>query len=248
MTATADSAPAPEMGLLARAIGMITSPRATFERVVATPRPMGILLLVAFVIALAAGLPQFTESARQATLENQVQQNERFMGRAMTEEEYARAERLSHYNPYFAIGGAFIMLPIISLLFAAVYWVVFNTILGGAASFKQVLTIVTHAQVIGALGAALGAPIMYFQNKVSAGGPFNLGALVPGLDPNSALATFLGFTSIFTIWGLIVTAIGLAVLYKRKSRNITIGLLVGYTAIVYTVISVFSSMAGGAAR
>ena len=38
-------------GLLARAIGMLTSPRATFEKVVANPRPVGILFLVAVVIA-----------------------------------------------------------------------------------------------------------------------------------------------------------------------------------------------------
>ncbi len=250
MTAAADAAPAApsEMGLFARAIGVITAPRATFERVVANPRPVGILFLVAFVISLAAGLPQFSEKARLATLENQVQQNERFTGRAMTEPEYARAESLSHYNPYFAVAGSFIMLPIISLLFAAVYWVVFNTVLGGAASFKQVLTIVTHSQVVGALGAAIGAPIQLMQDKMTTGGPFNLGALVPGLAEGSPLATFLGFTSVFTIWGLIVTGIGLAVLYKRKSLNISIGLIVAYVAVAYTLTSVLSSMFGGQAR
>ncbi len=248
MTAAADTATATPMGLIQRAIGMITSPKATFERALATPRPMGILLLVALVISIAAGLPQFTEAGRQATLDSQVQTNERFTGRAMTEEQYAQAERMSHYGGYFAIVGSFIMLPIFSLIFGAVYWVVFNTILGGAASFKQVLTVVTHSQVVAALGAAIGAPIQYLQGKVSAGGPFNLGALVPGLDENSALATFLGFTSIFTIWGLVVTAIGLAVLYKRKSLNIGIGLVVAYVAIAYTLTSVFSSMFGGRAQ
>ena len=43
-------------GLVARAIGILTSPRATFEKVVANPRPVGILFLVAVVIALGAGI------------------------------------------------------------------------------------------------------------------------------------------------------------------------------------------------
>jgi hypothetical protein len=227
------------MSLLSRAIGVITSPKATFERVMATPRPVGILLLVAVVISLAGALPQLSESGRQATLETQVEQGERWRGRPLTDEEYAQTEKMSQYSAIVAVVGTFIGLPIMSLIFGGLYWVVFNTILGGAASFKQVLTIITHSQVIAALGAAIGAPIMYMQGKVTAGGPFNLGALMPGLDENSALASFLGFTSIFTIWGLIVTAIGLAVLYKRSSRNIALGLIVAYTAIAYTVISLF---------
>ena len=120
MTA-ADAVPAGEMNLLARAIGVITSPRATFEKALAAPRPVGILLLVALVISLVAGLPQFTETGRQATLDAQVQTNERFMGRSLTEEEYARAERMSHYGGYFAIAGSFVALPIFSLIFTAVY-------------------------------------------------------------------------------------------------------------------------------
>ena len=38
--------PAPAKGLIARAIGIITSPRSTYEDVVRSPRPFGILLLV----------------------------------------------------------------------------------------------------------------------------------------------------------------------------------------------------------
>ena len=56
-------------------------------------------------------------------------------------------------------------------------------------------------------------------------GPFNLGALVPFLDDSSPIRTVLGSISVFTIWGLIVTAIGLGVLYRRKSRNIAITLI-----------------------
>ena len=247
MTPAADAVPVAEMGLLARAVGVVTAPRATFERIVASPRPVGILLLVALVIGLTAGAPQFTEAGRQTTLESQVRQNEQFFGRDLTDAEYARAERMSHYGGYVAIGGTFIVLPIFSLIFAGLCWVVFNTIMGGTAAFKQVLAIVTHSWVVGALGAAVGAPIQLMQGRITAGGPFNLGAAVPMLNEGSPLSTLLTSTSIFTIWGLIITAIGLAVLYRRKSPNIAIGLIVAYMAIAYTIISVVGSMFGGGA-
>ena len=42
------------------------------------------------------------------------------------------------------------------------------------------------------------------------------------LEEGSFLARFLGFVNVFTIWGLIVLAMGLAVLYHRKTLNIAI--------------------------
>ena len=56
--------PAPagaEKGLFGRAIGVIFSPGETFRHVVRNPRAVGVLFLASVVIALATGLPQFTE-------------------------------------------------------------------------------------------------------------------------------------------------------------------------------------------
>jgi hypothetical protein len=59
-------------------------------------------------------------------------------------------------------------------------------------------------------------------------GPFNLGALVPMLDEKSFLVQFLSFIDPFRVWSIIVTSIGLGVLYKRKSGNIATTLLIIY--------------------
>jgi len=235
------------LSLWARTIGVITSPTATFENVVAAPRPFGILFVAALVIGLASAWPQFTETGRQATLDMQVQTIERMSGQPVSPEVYASLERRVGFGGYFAFVGAFISLPIMSMIFAAIYWVVFNTVMGGTAAFKQVLAIVTHSQIIGALGMLVGAPIMVMQGKISMGGPFNLGALAPGLEPNSLLANFLGGLSVFTFWGLIVTGIGLGVLYRRSGRNIAIALIVLFLLIMLAVAAGFSSLFGGAA-
>jgi len=236
---------APDPGLIARAIGILTSPRATFEKVVANPRPVGILFLVAIVVALAAGLPQMTEAGRQASLDMQVRQTERFSGQPVSPEQYQRMEAMSKYNFAFGVAGAFIGLPIFTLVITALYWVVFNALLGGTAAFKQVLAIVTHSQVIAALGAIVGAPIQMMQGTITMGGPFNLAALVPFLDEGSPLRAMLGSISVFTLWGIVVTAIGLGVLYHRKTRNIAIALLLVYFLITAVFAFGFSAMMGG---
>ena len=231
MTEAGPNTPARPMGLLARAIGVITSPRATFESIVAHPRPIGILFIVAIVVGLAAGLPQMTESGRQAALDAQIRQTEQWTGQPVSAQQIEQMERIGQYNWIFAVVGTLVMLPVISLLMTAVYWALFNAILGGTASFKQVLAVVTHSQVISALGALIGVPIQVMQGTMSMGGPFNLGALAPMLEEGSALASFLGAISVFSLWGVFVTAIGLAVLYRRKTSTIFIALLVLFLAL-----------------
>lgn len=227
----AGSSPTRPMTLLQRAIGVVTSPRATFESIVAHPRPFGILFLVAIAIGLASGLPQMTESGRQAVLDAQIRSTEQWTGQPASAEQIARMEQFSRYNGPIAIVSSFIFLPVVSLLLTAIYWALFNAILGGTASFKQVLAVVTHSQVISALGAIIGVPIQIMQGTMSMGGPFNLGALAPMLEEGSALASFLGAISVFSLWGVFVTAIGLAVLYRRKTSTIFIALLLVYLAI-----------------
>ncbi len=62
--------------------------------------------------------------------------------------------------------------------------------MGGMATFKQVLAIVTHSQVIGALGLVAALPIYILgSGAMTMSGPFNLGALAPMLEEGSTLAT-----------------------------------------------------------
>jgi hypothetical protein len=233
-----------EKGLFGRAIGVIFSPGETFRHVVRDPRAVGVLFLASVVIALATGLPQFTERGRMAALDTQVQAIERFTGQTVTPEMYAQLERQSYYGAYSAIAGTFIMLPVMTLVIAGVLWVAFNALLGGTATFKAVLAVVAHTQVITALGAVAAVPIQYFQGIQSMAGPFNLGALAPMLDPNGFLAMYLGGISVFTLWQVAVAAIGLSVLYGRRAGRVAIGLFAAYLVLAAVIAAVASSFMG----
>lgn len=224
-------------GVVARAIGMIFSPTETFRSIVQHPRPVGILFLVCLVIGLAASAPQFTEAGRQATLDMAVQQNERFSGQPVTPEMYAQLETLASMGPYLAIVDAFVRVPVFVLIFSVIYWAIFNIVLGGTATVKQVLGVTAHAQVIAALGAVAGLPIQLLQGTFTAAGPFNLGAVAPMLEPNSRLAMFLGGLTVFGIWQVIVNGLGIGVLYKRSPTSIILILLAIYLGLtaIFTV-------------
>lgn len=241
---TPPSSEVPDQSLFSRAIGIITSPGSTFQAVVRYPRPAAILFLTCLVVGLATGLPQLTARGQQAALDAQVQQIERFTGNPVTPEQYTAMESRAQYGAYFAMGGVFVFMPVFCLIIAGILWVIFNAILGGTAAFKQVLAIVTHSQVIGALGAVVGAPIQLMQETQSMAGPFNLGALAPMLESGSFGANFLGALSLFAIWQSIVSAIGLAVLYRRKTGPIAVGLLLFYAGLMAVVTLASSSFAG----
>ncbi|MEZ5317218.1 MAG: YIP1 family protein [Vicinamibacterales bacterium] len=246
MTESETPAPSPDMGLLARAIGVITSPTATFQAIVQQPRPVIILLLIALVTGVSAAIPQFTERGRQAALQMQVEQMERFTGQPLSDEMYQRMEAQSH-SPIGGIGavvGTLIFMPIIALFFTALYWAVFNAVLGGTAAFKQVLGVVTHSMVVLALGALATLPVQLMSTKWTTTGPFNLAALAPMLAPESFLSRVLSGLNVFTIWQIAILGIGLGVLYKKKPGGITVTLMVLYVVIVVGVVSIFSSFMG----
>lgn len=242
---TEPTATAQPSSLLSRIIGVITSPKATFEKIVAVPRPVGVLAVVAFLVAASQQAPQFTEAGRHFALDQQVKFAEKIFGKTTTPEEYAKMDETAQKPVVRLVGfaAAFLFMPIFPLFLAAIYWAVFNTIMGGTATFKQVLAIVTHSAIITALGMALAVPIQLAKSAFSLTGPFTLGALAPNMaEPGTTLAGFLNGIDIFRIWGICVTAIGLAVLYRRKSTNIAIALMVIYFLFVLLMATIAPSI------
>ncbi|MDA1307609.1 MAG: YIP1 family protein [Acidobacteria bacterium] len=218
-------------GLMASVIGVITSPGETFKHVARTPKVSGALFIVCLATALAQGLPQFTESGRAAALDMQVEQMETF-GMTVTDEVYAEMEARSKTNVsgYITLVTTFLLVPFVSVIFTAIFWAIFNAILGGTASFKHVMAVVVHSQVVTTLSLLVAAPIMYARGQMSAGGIANLGALVP-LDEGTFLAHFFGLIDLFIVWWVVVLAIGLATLYRRSTTGVATGLFITYAVI-----------------
>lgn len=234
------AAAASPLGLVARFMGVIFSPGATFKAALQTPKPVGILLVVALIVGLAAGAPQMTESGRQAVLDAQVEAMER-SGQEISDQAYAAMQSFNRFGAILAVVGTLIVLPVTALIVTGFLWGVFNALLGGTATFKQVLTVVTHGMVIAALGTLAAMPVFLMQGTVSTTSPFNLGLLAPMLDDTGFPARFLRAVNVFGIWQTIVVAIGMAVLYRKAVRSVAMGLLVVYALVTAVFVTVFGS-------
>jgi Yip1 domain len=239
-TAVSGASPAP-LSLPARFVGIITAPKETFQAVAAHPRWLGMLLLCTILVAVGTALPMTTEAGKEATLRQQVEGMESF-GMTVSDEQYERMRAGMAFAPYTTAGAVFVFSPIMTLVFAGIMFLVFNVMMGGDRTFKQMYAVFVHAGVISALQQLFTGPLNYFRGAVTSA--TNLAVLLPMVDPKSFVGRVLAMTDLFLIWYLLVLAIGLAVLYRRRTQPIAWTLYGVYAAGVLVIAAVMSALGG----
>ena len=94
---------------------------------------------------------------------------------------------------------------------------IWGMLMGGTGTFKQVYAILAHSGVIFALSVLFAMPLSYATHRMAGA---NLGVFVPMLEETTFLARFLGAIDLFSIWWSVNVAIGVGVLFKRKTGGI----------------------------
>lgn len=239
-TVQTGATPAPK-SLPARFIGIITSPRETFESVVAHPKWLGMLAVTTLIVISGTVLPMTTDAGRDAALEAQVRQMESF-GIQVNDQMYAQMRSRMGIAPYTTAAGVLIMAPIITAVMAGILFAIFNAVMGGTASFKQVYSVVVHAGAISALGQLFTGPLNYFRGTMTSA--TNLSVLLPMLPEGSFVARLAGMIDLFVVWWVFVLAIGLAVLYRRRTQPVATALFGVYAVVALSVAAVMSRLGG----
>jgi len=227
--------------LAARLIGVIFSPAATFRSIVDHPKWLGAVLVIAILIGAAQFAFLSTRVGQEATLDQQLRAMENF-GVTVTPDMQQGMEAGLGKARYWALGGIFVMSFVMTALFAGIAYVAFVSVMGGSATFKQVMAVIAHAGSISLLGQVFTLPLNYARESVSSA--TNLSVLLPFLEEGSVLARFTGMIDIFFIWWLIVVAIGLGVLFRRKTGPIFASLTGVYVVIAAVAAIVMRAMAG----
>jgi Yip1-like protein len=233
-------APAPR-GLPSRVVGVLTSPRATYGEVAARPRWPGVLLVVLLASTTASTAFLSTDVGHQALMDQQVRTFESF-GRQVTDVQYRQFQRMAPYAALFGAAGQVLGVPLAILIVSGIAFAVFAGVLGGHATFTQTFAVVAHSFVVHGLWAVFSTPLNYAREAMSS--PTDLAALLPQLDEGSFDARLLGSIDVFRIWWLISLAIGLGVLYRRRTAPIAAGLLIAYAAIALVVAAVGTAFSG----
>ena len=235
-SAQADAAP---KGLLARIVGVFFAPRATYEGVAARPRWFGAAAFTSIVVAGGFFVLLSTEVGKQAAFDQQTQTLESF-GVKLNDAAYERMEAGIDRARFTTSIGQLIGVPVVLAIFAGILLGIFNALLGGDATYKQVLAILAHSSVISALQTTFSIPLDYVRETLSS--PTTLKALLPFIDDASFLGRLLSTIDLFQIWGTISLAIGLGVLYKRRTAPIAISMFVVYFVILVALAAVRTAL------
>jgi hypothetical protein len=238
----AATALAPPLPLLSRITGVLFSPRETFASIVAHPRWLDVLAVTTLVAALGWFLFLSTSAGQQAFVDQQITQAEGW-GQTVNEEMISGFDRMSQWAKYFVPGVVLVATPLITAIVALIL-LGYGAILGGGGSYKQLLAIAAHASVPTSILATLVMlPLNYMRESMTSA--TSLAVFFPSLPESSFLGSLFGWIDLFAVWWIVLLAIGLSVLYKRKTGPIALTLLGLYLVIALIGAAVKSSFAGG---
>ena len=222
------TASAPQPGLFARLIGVLVSPKETFGAIAANPKWLGAM---AITLAIATGCQYLILSSppMQEAMIDQALRN--------PQASEAQVERIISILPYAIAGGTLVLGAGFNAIVAGILMLIFSTLMGGAAKFKQVYAVIAHSAVISCLQGILTVTLLLVGAKPSGTSPpgANLAIFVPMLEETSFVTRFLGAIDLILVWWIVTLSIGLAVMYRRRTGAIATTLLAIYLVIALIV-------------
>jgi hypothetical protein len=210
-----------------RLIGIFISPAGTLADVARKPD------FIAPLIAGVLGAIAVTETMLwKIGMERIVRMSIEQSGRAssMSPEQMDQAVRQgARIGGIFAHIGGIVVVPISLLILAGLGLLIVNLIFGAKAKFKTVFSLICYANLVSLLGSLMAVAVILFgdpdhfnaQNPV----PANVGFFLNPLEVSKSLYALASSADIFTIWLLILIAMGLSEATERKVKPLSIFLV-----------------------
>lgn len=209
-------------GIAGRMIRTLTSPGRTFASVRdqstwrdwLTPT---LVVVVAGVVAGILALPSAMDVGSEMMHEQE-----------MTEEQRAMMQQMQEAAPAMTV----VAIPVVSFLWlfivGGILLLVANPILGGEATYGQMLAVTAYAGLVKVLQAIVTVPFLMKGTILVIG---------PGLFlSEETLATFAGRVlsglDLFTFWQVVLMAVGTGVMAGRSTREALVPLLILWAVVI----------------
>jgi len=203
-----------EMNMLSRIIGVFTSPGATFQSIARKPK-----WIVPGIIIILIGLGT-TFLLRDVILQEQrVKTEEQLIKRGVDSSQMESIlEKNQQITKIAMYPAVLITMAVMFVIVAAIWLFVANVVLGGQATFNQMLGVSVYRGFIPAVGGLIKAPLMISQNTVNI--HFSLATFMPEEAVDTFLYKFLAQIELFNVWSIIVLCIGIAVVSKLNVKKV----------------------------
>jgi hypothetical protein len=229
-------------GLGRRVLGILVSPRATYEALIQAPRWFDVLVLTYLVTSIATALLLETDVGQLALLD-QWERTAAAFGQEVDSAQYAAMADASQNGGSYAAVTSFVSGPVLVVALSALLYLLFRAA-PAAVTYRQVLAVVSHAGVILALRQLIAAPVTYTSETLAS--PITMGMFFRMLDEASPLARFFSTIDLFVLWWVMVLAVGMSVLSRRPARRLA-GVFVGAYITLAVLLTVAMAVTGGTA-
>ncbi len=226
-----DSTPAKSIwGIM---VGVFTAPTEAFAEF--KKKPTIIIPLIAILVL--AGVAGALMAEYGAMMQYEMLKSSTVIPPQVLEE--MRQDALDPNRLTTGLFGAIAMV-ILGVISALVAWFLGSVIFGKKSSFKAVWGVELVAGLIPMVGGLLRLPMVYAKGTMMVS--YGLAALLPGKDFPSILYSFLYYTDIFAVWGIIVGGIGYAAIFGlSRGKGIAIAAI---AFALFVVISIGLSAVG----
>ena len=234
----------PALSFPERLLGIFISPVETLADVARKPG------FVAPLIAIVLGAIAVTETmlwkiGMERIVRMSIEQSSR--ASSMSPDQMDQAVRQgARIGGIFAHIGGIVFPPIVLLIVAGLGLLIVNLIFGAQAKFKTVFSLVCYANLVSLLSSLMAVAMILFgdpdhfnaQNPV----PGNVGFFLNPREVSKPLYSLASSADIFTIWLLILIAVGLAEGTGRKVKPLTIFLVYAGFWVIWILVKVGRAM------
>lgn len=205
---------------LGRIFGVLFSPKRTFEDIARKPSwilPVVVMTVLSIVVAVALN----QRMNWHEYIGQQLEKNPR--AAQLSAEQKEQQVNVSAKVTVYVVYVVGVLGPILmAVLIAAIMMGAYNLLGGAGASFSQSLAIAAHSSLVGLISTPIFLLVLFLRpigsfdpdNPVAT----NVAAFLPE-DSAKWLVTLCKSLDIFTIWTLILIAIGFAAVNPRKLKG-----------------------------
>lgn len=202
--------PAKDMNIFSRIWNVFVAPASTFEAVKTSPKWVIPFLISAIISSIGTFvlIPVIMEENRDKIVEQ-------FDNRNVPDEQRATAMKVQKYIILVSGVVAGVALP---FLLAAFWLFVVNVLSGGSAKYVQVLGAFIYTGFISVLGFLIKLPIIFSQRTVNV--HFSPATFMGDAAKETFLYRLFAKFDLFSIWGMIVLAIGISIVAGLKPKKV----------------------------
>jgi hypothetical protein len=225
-----DLGPVEEMSAGQRIVGIFTSPQKVFQYLRVKPE-FWIPILLAIIVGVAVSYLVYDIALSDAVANYEKMDMPDQQRDTILDSIESRRTGAWRYTSIFVfpIIGVFVIFGAVALA----YWFVGNVVLGGKAKYKQVFSAYAYSYLILTIvGSIVKVPLILSNQTLKV--QTSLALFMSQEASNTALYRFLDAFDIFTIWMLVVFAIGYAAIYRFSQVKAFMGVFV--TWLLYVLV------------